>query len=149
MSVRRPLAAGAALASAALVATIGLHADPAQARLTTCDTAPITGTTDKAFALEIPNPDYSGSVLSEVHYTWDGVSVYPDCDGPVTSLQTRNTGDMTGWAILPDKKKAPLWVQINPGTNTTTTSKGQLANLGLSNASDVRSVTISYKQPTS
>lgn len=145
MSVRRRV--GVALAASALAATVGLHVSPAQAILRTCDTAPITGTTDKSFALEIPNPDYSGSVLADVHYVWDGVSVWPNCDGPVTSLRTRNTGDTTGWALLPDKKKAPLWMQINPGTDVTITAKGQLANLGLSNASDVQSVTITYTNP--
>jgi hypothetical protein len=99
------------------------------------------------FALEIRLPDGSGSVLAECHYTWNGTGVWPDCNGPVNFLRTRNTGDQTAWAMLPDKKKQPLWIQLDPGTDVTVTAAGQLNNLGLSNASDVRSVTLSFVNP--
>lgn len=105
------------------------------------------GAAFNAFALEIPLPDRSGSVLADCHYTWDGVSVWPSCDGPVIFLRTRNTGTSPAWALLPDKKKPPLWVQIDPGTDVTVTSAGQLANLGLSNASDVQTVRLSFVNP--
>ena len=106
-------------------------------------------TLNNGFALEIPAPDNSGYVLVDVAFTWDGVSTkVPGCDGQVTSLRTRNTGAMTAWAILPDKKKPPLWVQINPGTDVTITARGTLNNLGLASASDVRTVTLVFTQPS-
>ena len=110
-----------------------------------CD--PSTGQTYRFFSLEQRLPDDSGSVLTEVHFTWDGVSIWPQCDGPVIFLRTRNTGTSPAWAMLPDKKKPPLWVKLDPGTDVTVTQKGTLNNLGLSNALDVVAVTFQFTDP--
>lgn len=102
----------------------------------------------QGFAMEIRLPNASGYVLCEVAYTADGVSRYEtDCDGSVDSLRTRNTGTQAAWALLADKKHPPLWVQIDPGTDVTVTSPGQLNTLGLSAASDIRSVRLSFTNP--
>lgn len=138
MRITARLAATLAASTLALT-TVG---GPAMAR----ETGPCVGPLE--FALEVPLPDGTGYVLADVQFTGDGISLHETgCDGPVTSLRTRNTGSSTAWALLPDKKKAPLWVQIDPGTDTTITAKGQLANLGLSNASDVRSVQLVFTNP--
>ena len=113
----------------------------------TCDPA-TRGDTFNATQLEKPLPNLSGSVLVDIRWGWDGVSVRPNCDGPVQSLRVRNNGTQTAWASLPNKKKAPLWVQIDPGTDVTTSSPGQLSNLGLSNYADVVGVTLAFVQPT-
>lgn len=115
----------------------------------TCDPASRgNGETYNEFAIELPLPDRSGYVLIDCRYTWDGTSTRATgCDGPVIFLRTRNTGTSTAWAMLPDKKKAPLWVQVDPGTDVTITQKGQLANLGVSSATDVQSVTFSFINP--
>lgn len=99
------------------------------------------------FEIQIPLPNGSGFVNADCRYNHDGVSVWPNCNGPVTFLRTRNTGTTTAWALLPDKKQPPLWVQIDPGTDVTITSHGQLNTLGLANASDVRSVRLSFTNP--
>ena len=113
----------------------------------TCDPAS-RGATFKQFNMEIRLPNNSGSVLIECRHGWDGVSTYATgCDGPVTFIHTRNTGNQTAWALLPDKKKSPLWVQLDPGTDVVTSAQGQLSNLGLTNASDVRSVRFSFVNP--
>lgn len=113
----------------------------------TCDPAS-RGAPYNEFAIEIPLPNASGYVLIDCRYDWDGVSTRATgCDGPVIYLRTRNTGTQTAWALLPDKKKAPLWVQIDPGTDVTITQKGQLSNLGLSNASDAHTVTFTFTDP--
>jgi hypothetical protein len=82
----------------------------------TCDPASRgRGETYNEFAMEVPLPDGSGYVLIDCRYTWDGTSTRATgCDGPVIFLRTRNTGTSTAWAMLPDKKKAPLWVQLDP-----------------------------------
>jgi hypothetical protein len=97
--------------------------------------------------LEIRLPNGSGAVLAECHYTDNGTGTWPACDGPVNSLRTRNTGNQTAWAMLPAKKKPPLWVQLDPQTDVTVTAAGQLNNLGLKNASDIRTVTLSFVNP--
>lgn len=113
----------------------------------TCDPAS-RGEPYNAFALEIPAPNRSGYVLTEVHYDWDGVSTRETgCDGPVIFLRTRNTSLMSAWALLPDKKRGNPWVKIDPGTDVTVTAAGQLNNLGLSLASDVESVRLSFVDP--
>ena len=113
----------------------------------TCD--PVSrGEAFNYFAIEVRLPDGSGYVLADCHYDWDGVSTRATgCDGPVIYLRTRNTGAMPAWALLPDKKRGDPWVKIDPGTDVTTTAKGPLNNLGLSNAKDVQSVRLSFVDP--
>lgn len=105
------------------------------------------GETLGEFAIEIPLPNGSGSVMAVCRYQWDGTSVKPTCDGDVKHLRTRNTGNVAAWALLPDKKAGLPWVRIDPGTDVTIVAKGQLGNLGLSKASDVESVTLSFTDP--
>src|SRR5688572_20621668 len=112
----------------------------------TCDPA-TRGHPYNAITIERAAPNSSGAVLADMHYNWDGVSVRPNCDGPVIFLRTRNTSNMTAWALLPNKKKPPLWIQIDPGTDVTITAAGQLNNLGLSNASDVSGINVVFTQP--
>lgn len=112
----------------------------------TCDPAS-RGEAFNQIALEQPLPDGSGSILVDGRWGWDGVSVRPNCDGPVASLRTRNTGTSPAWALLPNKKRTPAWVQIAPGTDVTITTKGTLSNLGLSNYTDVIGVGFVFTQP--
>jgi len=97
--------------------------------------------------MEVPSTNGTGSVLIDIRYGWDGTSVRPNCDGPVSYIRTRNTSNMIAWALLPNKKKGAAWVQIDPGTDTTITAAGQLNNLGLSNQSDVQAVGITFENP--
>lgn len=112
----------------------------------TCDPA-TRGETFNTVTLEQPLPDGSGSVLVDVRFGWDGVSVRPDCDGPVQSIRTRNTGSMPAWALLSAKKRGDPWVRIDPGTDATVSGQGALRNLGLSNYSDVGAVTLVFTDP--
>ena len=112
----------------------------------TCDPAS-RGDASNQMAYEIPAPDGSGSVLVDIRYGWDGTSTMPNCDGPVISIFTRNNSAMTAYAALPNKKKPPLYVRIDPGTDVTITQQGQLNNLGLTKASDVISVQPVFEQP--
>lgn len=101
-----------------------------------------------SFVMEVRLPDGSGSVHIDCQYTWDGTSTPAvGCDGPVTSFRTRNTGTSPAWAMLPDKKRPPLWVKIDPGTDVTVNAQGQLNNLGLSNAQDLFSVRFQFTDP--
>jgi hypothetical protein len=113
----------------------------------TCDPA-TRGEASNQITLEEPLPDGSGVVVIDVHYGWDGSSVMPNCDGPIQSIRTRNTGTQTTWCVLPDKKKPPLWVKIDPGTDVTITAKGTLNNLGLTKFSDIPALGFVYTQPT-
>jgi hypothetical protein len=112
----------------------------------TCDPAS-RGDAYNSVTLEERAPNGSGSVLTDVRYGWDGTSVMPNCDGPVSYLRTRNTSNMTAWAMLPNKKRGSKWVQIDPGTDATITAAGTLRNLGLENYSDVAGVGVQWTQP--
>jgi hypothetical protein len=112
----------------------------------TCDPAS-RGDAYNQVAEEVPAPDGSGSVLIDCRFGWDGTSVMPNCDGPTQSIRTRNNSGQTAWASLPNKKKAPPYVQIDPGTDVTVTAQGQLNNLGLTKYSDVAAVQIVFTKP--
>lgn len=113
----------------------------------TCDPA-TRGQAFNAVTIERPAPNLSGSVLADVHYTWDGISVRETgCNGPITFIRVRNTSTMTAWADLPNKKQGNKWIQIDPGTDVTTTSQGQLNNLGLVNFADAAGVNVVFVQP--
>lgn len=92
-------------------------------------------------------PDKSGYVLLDIRYTHDGVSVRPNCDGPITRLRTRNTSQQTAWAVLPNKRKSPQWVQIDPGTDVSITNQGTLNQIGVETFSDAAGVVFVYSQP--
>ena len=112
----------------------------------TCDPAS-RGEAFNVMALEKPAPNGSGAVLTEVRYGWDGVSVKPGCDGPVSRIRTRNTSSLVAWASLPLKKRGETWIQIDPGTDVTVTNANQIRNLGLENYSDVAGVAVTFTQP--
>lgn len=98
------------------------------------------GATFNAAAMELPIGN--GHVLAEYRYTWDGISVWPACDGPLTLLHVRNTSSQVAYALCPGKKKGDLWVEIPAGTDTNI-GAGQRNQLGLENASDIAGVGIS------
>lgn len=102
--------------------------------------------------------DRSGYVLVDVHFTHDGVSIRPNCDGPIIWLRLRNTSSQTVWALLPHKKKGSPWFQIDPNTDqvidTQTGSQAQrnaaikfLSDNGVVNFSDADAVEYVYSQP--
>lgn len=93
---------------------------------------------------EIPVRD--GYVMYECRWTWDKVSVYPNCDGPITRLRVRNTSTGPAWVKVPRKKKGNPWVQIDPGTDIFLT-QGQRNQLGLENYQDVVGAEVSETQP--
>src|SRR6478752_9046644 len=103
-----------------------------------------------AITLERPAPNSSGSVLIDIRFHHDGVSVRPNCDGPVFYLRVRNNSTMTARALLPAKKQGNKWLDGAPGTDvvldTTVRPADQttLNNLGLANASDVAGVRITF-----
>ena len=112
----------------------------------TCNPAS-RGDTFNSVTIEEHAPNFSGSILVDVKFGWDSVSIRPDCDGPVASIRLRNTSTQTAWADLPNKKRGNRWVAINPGTDATTSQANQLRNLGLENYADVLGVAIVFTQP--
>lgn len=112
----------------------------------TCDPAS-RGEAYNTVTLEFPLPNLSGAVLIDCRWGWDGTSTRPNCDGPVQSIRTRNTGTETAWAMLPNKKKPPQWVAVDPGTDVTITQQGQLNNLGVTKYSDVIGVGFAFTDP--
>lgn len=77
-----------------------------------------------------------GDVLITIRWGWDGVSVRPDCDGPVRDIHVRNVSQTTYYANLPNKKKGNRNIEIPPGTDVVISGTGQLKQYGLENYSD-------------
>lgn len=92
-------------------------------------------------------PDGSGSVLLDIRFTPDGTSVRPNCDGSITRIRTQNTSSRPAWALLPNKRKAPLWVQLDPGSDVTIANQGTLNQIGIETFSDAAGVEFVYTQP--
>lgn len=77
----------------------------------------------------------NGNVEVTIRWNWDGVSVRPDCDGPVIDIRVVNTSQIAYYANLPAKKKALRNVAIPPGTDVTLSGQ-QLKLAGLELYSD-------------
>jgi hypothetical protein len=77
-----------------------------------------------------------GTIHIRVQWSWDGVSVYPDCNGPIQDVFVENTGTNTWRCLLPAKKRGNPWVDIPPGSANTLTGN-QLNQAGLTTRTDV------------
>lgn len=82
-----------------------------------------------------------GQVVIEVDWAWDGVSTYPNCDGPVRSIQVRNLGSTPFTLQLPSGRKAKT-VTLAPGFNQTYTSTGQFKQFGVETYRDLLDVNL-------
>lgn len=83
----------------------------------------------------------SGQVTVTVKSTWDGVSVWPNCAGPIVDVRLQNTGADTWILNLPNGKKLKNR-PILPGTDTTATG-AQLVALGVETLADIEDFTLS------
>jgi hypothetical protein len=84
----------------------------------------------------------NGEVLIWVAYGWDGVSVYPDCHGPLVGARVQNTSLTTTWyAHLEGRKGQPVTVAILPNA-TKTYSAAQLSSVGLNTVDDISGLTL-------
>jgi hypothetical protein len=89
----------------------------------------------------------NGAVLFRVLWDWDGTSVFPDCAGPVFSIQVRNTDVVDWYAHLPNKTRGTTVVAIPAGTNQTFTGN-PLRQLGLDNYPTALSGLVVNRDPT-
>lgn len=84
-----------------------------------------------------------GRVVAEIRWEWDGVSVYPDCDGPVIYVRIRNLSADTFEVLLPNARRpSGRIVTIGPGYDQTMTAPGALKNAGLETIRDVDSLNL-------
>lgn len=82
-------------------------------------------------------------VAVTVLWSWDGVSVYPDCDGPIVSVRVQNLTDAAVSALLPNaRKQAGRVYTLQPGADITITSPGTLKNLGYETIRDMDDLTV-------
>lgn len=78
----------------------------------------------------------NGAVFIELGYGWDGVSVFPDCHGPLVGARVTNSGDTTWYAHLQGQRGQPRTVAILPHA-TRTYSAAQLSSVGLDTVDDI------------
>lgn len=134
MTAIRRIRALFAVAAVSGAAAILLPGGQALATKGNCDPAPALYNVQK-----LAKGD--GTVIVEVHYGWDGVSVYPDCAGPVLEIHYTNTGTDTWRAILPRKTRGLTFVDIPPGTDTTVTGNA-LRQAGLDTLDAIGELTV-------
>ncbi|HEY9418111.1 MAG TPA: hypothetical protein VIQ30_25405 [Pseudonocardia sp.] len=89
----------------------------------------------------------SGPVTIYGRYGWDGVSVKPDCDGPVLLLRGTNASATETWYVH-FKGRRGTWraVPLAPGETREVTANNQLRQLGLADASDLEGIYITQSQ---
>jgi hypothetical protein len=81
-----------------------------------------TGTCDPATRGEASNEEtlQRGTVLITVRFGWDGVSVRPNCVGPIESVRVVNApGNPSWWYKTEGKRGQPHSYEIPPGTDVT------------------------------
>lgn len=84
--------------------------------------------------------DVDAVVFVTIQWDWDGVSTYPDCDGPLRSARLRNDSDVTYYCNLPAKKKGLRNFEIPPHSDNTYTPQ-QLRQAGLDTYVDTQGIT--------
>jgi hypothetical protein len=84
----------------------------------------------------------NGTVTVDVRWTWDGVSIYPNCAGPVIQVHYTNTGQQTWYAHLPRKTRGVTTVEILPGADQVV-SGAALATAGLDTLASIQGLTLS------
>jgi hypothetical protein len=88
----------------------------------------------------------NGTVTVDVRWTWDGVSVWPECDGPVVQVHYTNTGTETWYAHLPRKTRGVTDVAITPGEDQVV-SGNALRQAGLDTLGTILGLTLN-QSPT-
>jgi hypothetical protein len=83
----------------------------------------------------------NGTVTIDIRYGWDGVSAYPDCQGPLIRVRVTNTGAQTWYAHLQGRRGQPRTVAIEPGAARNYTGT-QLASVGLETVDDISDLTL-------
>ena len=60
-----------------------------------------------------------GDMLVRILWSWDGISVWPQCAGPIVSGRIWNTGTRTWYAHFIGRRGQPRTIAIPPGTDVT------------------------------
>lgn len=97
----------------------------------TCDPAP------NEFNKTVLSKD-DGRVTFTCRWRWDGVSVQPNCQGPIEDVRVQNTGPNTWELSLPNSTTQKTRLLV-PGEDRTFTGQ-QLAGIGLLKVSDIEGV---------
>lgn len=92
----------------------------------------------------------NGAIQVDAHYGWDGVSVFPDCNGPLLSAHVTNaTVDQTWYAVFPRPRRPkapPIVITMGPGFDQTYTQQ-QLSSVGLDTIQDLQDFTLTQTNP--
>lgn len=108
-------------------------------KVQTCDPAP-----EPHHTVELAKGD--GQVSVTIHAGWDGLSVWPNCVGPIVDMRLRNVGTDTWILNLPNGRKLKN-NPIEPGTDVTLTG-AQLENLGVRTIADLEDFTLTREGAT-
>ena len=100
----------------------------------TCDPAS-RGAAYNEFDLEINHVRVWG------RFGWDGVSVRPDCDGPLIRIWARNDAGVTKYAWFQGRKGQPKSLEMVPGFNDSW-GAAVLANRGFASYQDIEGLII-------
>lgn len=88
----------------------------------------------------------NGRVRITTLYGWDGVSVYPDCLGPIESVRIQNGSARDWYVMVPLSRRGNITFRAVPGADKTYAGT-QLALLGLQTNTDLSELNWSSTRP--
>lgn len=89
----------------------------------------------------------NGEVFVEVGYGWDGISVFPNCQGPLVGARVSNLSQTRTWyAVFTRPRGGVRVITFAPGT-VQTYSAAQLSSVGLDTREDINAFALTLTPP--
>lgn len=89
----------------------------------------------------------SGLAFVDIIWSWDGVSVQPNCDGPLVSVHGVNADTVSHWLHFQGRKGQPKTIELTPGFNVTLTA-AQMKQRGFDSFADTVGVQLTDSAST-
>lgn len=89
----------------------------------------------------------SGLALVDIIWSWDGVSVQPNCDGPLITVHGVNGDTVSHWLHFKGRRGQPKSIELPPGTNVTR-NQAWLAQRGFDSVMDTVDVQLTDSADT-
>jgi hypothetical protein len=82
-----------------------------------------------------------GAVTIDVRWDWDGVSVRPDCDGPIRRVRTTNSDSVSWYVHTVGKRGQPRDIEL-PAGQVRIWNAAQLSSAGYDTITDLENLTL-------
>jgi hypothetical protein len=84
----------------------------------------------------------NGEIDVQIRVGWDGVSVYPDCQGPIIRVLVANTSATRTWYAIAPRANGGRRVLTMPPGFSNSWSGAALASIGLTTIADIDDILV-------